>query len=121
FAACRPLGPRVTSNSTPSPTARVLKASPWIAEKWTNTSSPPSWEMNPKPFASLNHFTVPLATVVLLRLRNPRGSPLRPRRAAGDAPTPPRGFRQNKKPRVGRTRGVTIGGQEELRDTRGKS
>src|SRR5688572_7787382 len=34
-----------------------------MAEKWTNTSSPPSWEMNPKPFDSLNHFTVPLATI----------------------------------------------------------
>src|SRR5262245_57975046 len=37
-----------------------------MAEKCTNTSSPPSWEMNPKPFASLNHFTVPAATSLLL-------------------------------------------------------
>src|SRR3954470_14297487 len=32
-----------------------------IAEKWTNTSSPPSCSMKPYPFASLNHFTFPLA------------------------------------------------------------
>jgi len=31
-----------------------------IALKWTNTSGPPSLEMKPKPFASLNHFTVPV-------------------------------------------------------------
>src|SRR5262245_34712186 len=37
-----------------------------MAEKCTNTSSPPGWEMKPKPFASLNHFTVPLATLMLL-------------------------------------------------------
>src|SRR5204862_6654329 len=30
-----------------------------MAEKWTNTSSPPSVVMNPKPLASLNHLTVP--------------------------------------------------------------
>src|SRR6185436_17822602 len=33
-----------------------------IAEKWANRSSPPpSGVMNPKPFASLNHLTVPVA------------------------------------------------------------
>src|SRR5262247_330141 len=32
-----------------------------MALKCTNTSSPPSWVMKPKPFASLNHFTVPCA------------------------------------------------------------
>src|SRR5437879_9508708 len=33
-----------------------------IAEKCANRSSPPpSGVMNPKPFASLNHFTVPVA------------------------------------------------------------
>jgi hypothetical protein len=31
-----------------------------IALKWTNTSSPPSVVMNPKPFASLDHLTVPV-------------------------------------------------------------
>ena len=33
-----------------------------IAEKWAKTSSPPSsGVMNPKPLASLNHLTVPVA------------------------------------------------------------
>src|SRR5439155_6744976 len=69
-----PFGPRVTSNSTVSPSARVLNPSPWMAEKCTNTSSPPSWEMKPKPFASLNHFTVPRATLQLLVFRTLVGS-----------------------------------------------
>ena len=37
-----------------------------IAEKWTNTSGPLSCSMNPKPLASLNHFTVPSAILKLL-------------------------------------------------------
>src|SRR6478609_9537140 len=32
-----------------------------IAEKWTNTSSPPSRSMNPKPFSFENHLTVPIS------------------------------------------------------------
>src|SRR5260370_25098258 len=32
-----------------------------MAEKGTKTSSPPSCSMKPYPFASLNHFTFPLA------------------------------------------------------------
>src|SRR5437899_6945948 len=32
-----------------------------MAEKCTNTSGPPSWEMKPYPFSELNHFTVPVA------------------------------------------------------------
>src|SRR5258705_5115850 len=37
-----------------------------IAEKWANRSSPPpSGVMNPKPLASLNHFTVPVAISVI--------------------------------------------------------
>src|SRR5512135_829806 len=31
-----------------------------MAEKCTNTSSPPSREMNPKPLLLLNHLTVPV-------------------------------------------------------------
>src|SRR6266542_6224466 len=61
FAACRPLSPAFTSNWTVWPSASVLKPSIWIAEKCTNTSSPPSCSMKPYPFASLNHFTFPLA------------------------------------------------------------
>src|SRR6266571_1906406 len=61
FCACNPLGPWATSNSTVSPSARLRKPSAWIAVKWTNTSGPDSCAMKPKPFASLNHFTLPLA------------------------------------------------------------
>src|SRR5712672_2640036 len=38
-----------------------------MAVWWQNTSSPPpSCVMNPKPFVSLNHFTVPVAIFLLL-------------------------------------------------------
>ena len=47
FAAWAPLGPWTTSNSTRWPSVRVLKPSIVIAEKWTNTSSPPSRSMKP--------------------------------------------------------------------------
>src|SRR4030095_10579666 len=53
-----------TSNSTAWPSVRDLYPSPSIAEKWTNTSSSPSREMNPKPFSLLNHFTVPCSANV---------------------------------------------------------
>src|SRR6266436_7859737 len=39
-----------------------------MAEKWTNTSSPLSRWMNPKPFPALNHFTVPVSFMVLSSL-----------------------------------------------------
>src|SRR5947209_18128933 len=32
-----------------------------MLEKWTNTSSPCSREMKPKPFSALKNFTVPVA------------------------------------------------------------
>src|SRR6266545_1182749 len=67
FAAWRPFGPFVTSNSTFWPSARVRKPCAWMAVWWQKTSSPPpSCVMNPKPFASLNHFTVPVAIAVVL-------------------------------------------------------
>src|SRR5215831_13512622 len=53
-----------------------------MAEKCTKTSSPPSWEMKPNPFASLNHFTVPVATDVLLDSRASRPAYLMPPNAA---------------------------------------
>src|SRR4030095_6787344 len=59
LAAWRPFGPLVTSNSTLSPSAKLLKPWAWTALKCTNTSSPFSCEMKPNPFASLNHFTLP--------------------------------------------------------------
>src|SRR5687768_16219621 len=39
-----------------------------MALKCTKTSSPPSWVMKPKPFASLNHLTVPCAMFCILLL-----------------------------------------------------
>jgi hypothetical protein len=66
FAACKPLGPFVTSNSTACPSFRDLYPSPWMAEKWTKTSSPDWRWMNPNPFAALNHFTVPCSLIDLL-------------------------------------------------------
>src|SRR5438045_3214822 len=60
--ASGPFSPSAGSNSTRAPSARVLKPSLVIALKWTNTSLPPSsGVMKPYPFASLNHFTVPVA------------------------------------------------------------
>src|SRR6266704_6510560 len=64
FCACSPFGPWATSNSTLSPSARLRNPSAWIAVKWTNTSGPDSCAIKPKPFASLNHFTLPLAITV---------------------------------------------------------
>jgi hypothetical protein len=40
FAALSPFGPCWHSNSTASPSLSVLYPESWIAEKWTNTSSP---------------------------------------------------------------------------------
>src|SRR5689334_17200337 len=60
--ACLPLGPCVTSKDTFWPSLSVLKPCMLIAEKCANTSlPPPSGVMKPKPFASLNHLTVPVA------------------------------------------------------------
>jgi len=82
FEACGPLGPWVISNSTRSPSASDLKPSPEMALKWTNTSGPPSWEMNPYPFASLNHFTLPWTNSSYLQteylLREPSAERLEP-------------------------------------------
>src|SRR4029079_11396489 len=96
FAAWRPFGPCTRSNSTVAPSASERKPLALIAEKWTNTSSPPSIVMNPKPFASLNHFTVPVLRIdesspfrsVLLggRLRGLRHTP-NPAQASRDVGT----------------------------------
>ncbi|KGC60436.1 hypothetical protein DM75_3758 [Burkholderia mallei] len=62
FAACRPFGPVFTSNSTFWFSCSVLKPSTRISEKCAKRSSPPpSGVMKPKPLASLNHLTVPVA------------------------------------------------------------
>src|SRR5581483_6795054 len=57
-----PFAPSTASNCTCAPSASDLNPSPEIDEWWTKTSLPPSaGVMNPYPFASLNHFTVPVA------------------------------------------------------------
>ncbi len=62
FEACWPLGPVVTSKETFWPSFKVLKPSILIAEKCANKSSPPSsGVIKPKPLASLNHLTIPVA------------------------------------------------------------
>ena len=62
FVAWSPFGPVVMSKETFWFSFRLLKPEPWIAEKCANTSlPPPSGVMKPKPFASLNHLTVPVA------------------------------------------------------------
>jgi predicted secreted protein len=66
FDACLPLGPCVTSKETFSPSLRVLNPPMVIAEKCAKRSSlPSSGVMKPKPLASLNHLTVPVAILLL--------------------------------------------------------
>src|SRR4051794_30291134 len=75
FDACFPFGPSVTSNDTFWPSCSDLNPEALIAEKCANKSSPPwSGVMKPKPFASLNHFTVPVAITLFLLfvLKGPR-------------------------------------------------
>src|SRR5690606_35676528 len=65
FSAAGPLAPWTRSNSTLSPSARVRKPSALMAVWWTKQSLPPfSGVMNPKPLASLNHFTVPVMRAI---------------------------------------------------------
>jgi hypothetical protein len=47
FWASSPFRPGAMSNSTRWPSSRVRYPSPWIAEKWTKTSSLPSMAMKP--------------------------------------------------------------------------
>src|SRR6187549_2946109 len=62
LACCLPLFPIVTSKETFWPSVRVLKPPMLIEEKCAKRSSPPpSGVMKPKPLASLNHLTVPVA------------------------------------------------------------
>ncbi|CAN0623053.1 protein of unknown function [Burkholderia multivorans] len=62
FEACLPFGPCTISKLTFWPSFRVLKPCMLMAEKCANRSSPPSsGVMKPKPFASLNHLTIPVA------------------------------------------------------------
>lgn len=71
-----PFGPCVTSKLTFCPSFRVLNPPMLIAEKCANKSSPPSsGVMKPKPFESLNHFTVPVDICASL-IKNKIGFPL---------------------------------------------
>src|SRR5512138_2673935 len=79
--ACLPFGPWVTSKLTFWPSFSVLKPCMLIAEKCANRSSPPpSGVMKPNPFASLNHFTVPVAIAFVSskNKQNHRGAKPRP-------------------------------------------
>jgi hypothetical protein len=62
--ALGPFGPFSVSKLTESPSARDLNPEPRIEVWWTNTSPPSSLVIKPKPFESLNHFTVPLVIPV---------------------------------------------------------
>src|SRR5207342_3741652 len=61
WSACKPFWPCTTTKETCWPSFRLLKPCDWIARKCTNTSSPFSRLMKPKPLASLNHLTVPVS------------------------------------------------------------
>src|SRR5262245_65665807 len=74
--ASSPLRPGPTSNSTVWPSVRVLYPSPVMLEKWTNTSSPSSREMKPKPFSALKNFTVPVGTALSSLIRAGPGDQL---------------------------------------------
>ncbi len=65
FDACLPLGPCASSKLTFWPSLRDLNPGMLMAEKCAKRSSPPpSGVMKPKPFASLNHLTVPVAIML---------------------------------------------------------
>ncbi|GBH18555.1 5,10-methylenetetrahydrofolate reductase [Pseudomonas syringae pv. actinidiae] len=60
-SACMPFWPLAATKETVWPSFRLLKPSLSIALKCTNRSSPPPCGViKPKPFSSLNHFTVPV-------------------------------------------------------------
>src|SRR5436853_7913669 len=69
LAARGPLGLCSTSYCTLSFSFSVLKPLAWMDEKCTKRSLlPSSGVMKPKPFASLNHLTVPVLIVCFLGL-----------------------------------------------------
>src|SRR5688572_23369805 len=75
LACFLPLLPAVISNDTFWPSLSVLNPAMLMAEKWAKRSSPPpSGVMKPKPFASLNHLTVPVAICNVPYLKLNRGS-----------------------------------------------
>src|SRR4051794_12060053 len=63
LTALGPLSPFSSSKETFAPSLSDRYPSPVIPEKWTKRSRPPpSGVMNPKPFSSENHLTVPVLT-----------------------------------------------------------
>src|SRR3954451_19124300 len=67
LTAFGPLGPFSASKLTFAPSGRERKPFELIPVWWTKRSFPPSsGVMKPKPFSSLNHFTVPVAIVLIL-------------------------------------------------------
>src|SRR5260221_7623559 len=75
FPAAGPFGPCVGSYSTFWPSLSDLNPDIWISVWWAKRSLPPSsGAMNPKPFESLNHLTVPVA-IALPSLSKSPGDP----------------------------------------------
>src|SRR3954463_8918663 len=73
LTAFGPFGPFSASKDTFAPSARVRKPLPLMPVWWTKRSLPPSSGVTkPKPFSSLNHFTVPVAMVFLYPSRDVR-------------------------------------------------
>src|SRR5687767_10000293 len=73
-----------------------------MLEKWTNTSSPCSREMKPKPFSALKNFTVPVAICTVSSLMvSSDGVPMPTQACPGTAPTPPFGSWPTHADRIG--------------------
>src|SRR5690554_8043674 len=63
-----PFCPWTATKDTCWPSCRLLKPEDWMELKWTKRSGPLCGVMNPKPLASLNHFTVPVCLSDILFL-----------------------------------------------------
>jgi hypothetical protein len=115
--ACFPFGPSVTSKDTLWPSCSDLNPEALIAEKCANRSSPPwSGVMKSKPFASLNHFTVPVAIKPLLSPQRRTIDAVDSSRVAWTAPC-----RQIGKKNCGKFRAAVQGKRPETRVTEDKS
>src|SRR5580765_5286451 len=81
LAARGPFGLCSTSYCTLSFSFSVLKPLAWIDEKCTKRSLlPSSGVMKPKPFASLNHFSLPVLIVSFLEIHRKKGAAMRLRK-----------------------------------------
>ena len=79
-SACLPRRPSTTPNSTLVPGLRAATPAGRV-ETCTNTSSPSSDVMKPKPFSESYHLTVPVGTTASLTHRHGRRGSRRPARA----------------------------------------